>query len=110
MVRFRLGTRLWLNIAIEQERETWSAFCDELHLASVGGTHDEASRNLMIAIHAYAGVMNRRGVLEQFLTEREIQHEEIWTKIDPLPAKVPVDILNWPIELLGLPPVSSERY
>lgn len=65
---------------VEQGRGLWSAFCDELGMASCGATEDEAVANLVVTLTAFGRTLRRRGILEETLTNAEIQWKPIQTE------------------------------
>jgi len=58
VIRFSIEPR------VEQEGDLWTAYCDELGLASCGENLDEALENLRRAITAFCRALGRKGLLE----------------------------------------------
>ena len=74
----------WIRIRSEQDSDLWSAYCDELGLASCGATEDEAIANLKHAVIAYCRALEKRGILEKRLGELGIHFEQISPRVkDP---------------------------
>ena len=71
---------IWIRIRIEQENGLWSAYCDELGLASCGATKAEAKANLKNAVIAYCRALDKRGILEKTLKEKGIPFEDVSLK------------------------------
>ena len=67
----------WIRIRSEQDGDLWSAYCDELGLASCGTTRDEAIANLRHAVIAFCRALDKRGILESRLAEKGIHYETI---------------------------------
>ena len=67
----------WIRIRSEQDGDLWSAYCDELGLASCGTTRDEAIANLRHAVIAFCRALDKRGILESRLAEKGIRFEPI---------------------------------
>ena len=68
---------IWVRIVIRQDGDLWSAYCEELELASCGATGHDAEANLKHAIIAYCRALQKRGILEKRLEEKGIQFEHI---------------------------------
>lgn len=71
---------IWIRIRREQEGELWSAYCDELGLASCGATEAEAIANLKHAVMAYCKALSKLGILEKTLKEKGVDFEDISPK------------------------------
>ena len=54
---------------IEQDGGLWSAYCDELQMASSGATREEAEGNLVETLQAFARALRKRDLLEETLKE-----------------------------------------
>jgi len=67
----------WIRIRRERDGDLWSAYCDELGLASCGITEGEAVVNLKHAFIAYCRALIKRGILEKRLKEKGIHYEPI---------------------------------
>jgi len=74
----------WIRIHTEQDGDLWSAYCDELGLASCGATEDKAIANLKHAVIAYCRVLDKRGILEETLKKKDVHFEPL----PPHPHKV----------------------
>jgi len=62
---------------LEQEGDLWTAYCDELGLASCGESLDEALENLRRAITAFCRALARKGSLEETLDRAGIKAERV---------------------------------
>ena len=71
--------KAWYGIKIRAQRDgdLWTAYCDELGLASCGTNEDEARANLKHAFIAYCRALQKRGILESRLAEKGIRFEPI---------------------------------
>lgn len=96
MTVVNLGERIWVKIVCEQEGDSWSAFCETLHLASAGGTKEEATRNLRNAIQSYAGVLQRNGLLERVMGEKGIRFEPLMAEGELEEDEIAIDIMEEP--------------
>lgn len=67
----------WIRIRKERDGDFWSAYCDELGLASCGTTEEDAMANLKHAFIAYCRALQKRGILEARLKEKGILFEPI---------------------------------
>lgn len=65
---------------IEQDGELWSAYCDELKLASSGATREEAEYNLRETLAAFGRAARRVGTLEAVLDGAGLKHQEVQTE------------------------------
>ena len=64
---------------IEQDGDLWSAYCDELKLASCGATREEAEHNLRECLAAFGRAVRRQpGALENILDEFNVK----WQKVE----------------------------
>ena len=72
---------IWIRIHTEQEGGLWSAYCNELGLASCGATEVEAIANLKHAIIAYCRALSKRDILVKTLKEKGVGFEDISPKI-----------------------------
>jgi predicted RNase H-like HicB family nuclease len=70
-IRFSIEPRL------EQEGDLWTAYCDELGLASCGESLDEALENLRGAITAFGRALARKGLLQDTLDRAGIKAERV---------------------------------
>jgi len=64
---------------VEKDGTMWSAYCDELGMASCGTTRDEALGNLQKTVETLVRVLKRRGILEQTLDSVGFEFEIIET-------------------------------
>jgi predicted RNase H-like HicB family nuclease len=66
---------------IEQDGDLWSAYCDELKLASCGATREEAEHNLRDTLAAFGRAFRRQpGALENVLDEVAVKWQEVQTE------------------------------
>jgi len=65
---------------LEQDGDLWSAFCDELRMASCGTTDEEAILNLLRTLQALGRALRKRGILEKTLTDAGLEWREIETE------------------------------
>ena len=81
---------VWIRIRSEKDGGLWSAYCDELGLASCGTTEDEAIANLKHAVIAYCRALQKRGILEITLKDKGVYFEDA-------PKAPDTDIANVPL-------------
>ncbi len=65
--------QLWVEMDTKPDGNLWSAYCNELGLASCGSTENEAKANLQNAISAYCRALDERGILEKRLIEKHVE-------------------------------------
>ncbi len=62
---------------IEQDGDLWSAYCDELKLASCGTTREEAEHNLRESLEAFGRAVRKGGMLEAVLDGAGLKWQEM---------------------------------
>ena len=64
---------------IEEGAGGWSAFCDQLHMASCGRTQEDAETNLTATLQALVRALRRSGILEKTLDEAGLTWKRVET-------------------------------
>jgi len=67
-MRIRQEVEFSFEPRVEKDGTMWSAYCDELGMASCGTTREQAEDNLVKTVQTLMRVLRRRGILEQTLT------------------------------------------
>jgi predicted RNase H-like HicB family nuclease len=61
------------NFQTEPDGDVWTSYCEEFDIASCGGTPEEAEHNLELALKAHFRSLDKRGVLEWVLKEKNVE-------------------------------------
>lgn len=75
---------------ITKGENLYTAFCDELGLASCGESDYLATENLKNAIKAYCSALNERGILIKRLTEKGVKVKVTHPKPSPYKVLIPI--------------------
>ena len=67
------GSRIFVTIRFSEQEDRVDAFCDELGVATWGETLEEAQEQIAEAIGSVLERLNREGVIESYLAERQIE-------------------------------------
>jgi len=62
---------------MEQDGDLWSAYCDELGLASSGTTEEEARQNLLRTLEAFSRALRKRGLLQKTLDDAGLKWRSV---------------------------------
>ena len=79
-MRIRQEVEFWIEPRVEKDGTMWSAYCDELGMATCGITREEAEENLVKTLQTLMRVLRRRGILEQTLESVGIEFKTIETE------------------------------
>lgn len=73
----RVVVEFFCDPRIEHDRDLWSAYCDELQMASSGATREEAEGNLVETLQAFARALRKRGLLEETLDKSGLKWRSV---------------------------------
>lgn len=78
-MRIRQEVEFSIEPRVEKDGTMWSAYCDQLGMASCGTTREEAEDNLVKTLQTLMRVLRRRGILEQTLEGAGIEFKIVET-------------------------------